>query len=360
MSSISAVPNFQSQRVDQFNLSPFQRTFRPKSSSVLNSISGFISDSLNPVYSYFVADAAPIKIGGFDPQIKRMPCEVIAFGDIHGEIRGLFENLLNAGLIDAQSNWKGESKVLVQLGDVIDRGYFSEEVWYFLAKLQSQAEKSSGEVIRLIGNHELMVLEGIYGYAAQVILNPAAFGEKMKQDILNKKVQLAYTDGTRIFLHAGLRTEMRNLLVQEIMKERKCEAKEVYVEDIVNYLNHLLIEAVSKDDFSHPIFNVGHSRGGEHSIGGVLWEDLSELANSKQALDIPQVVGHNPPRYRFEPPIRITDSQRLIEVDAGLNPVYGGNQAYVVFEKSDIRVRVKDQRMGWVEQVAHDLFKNSI
>jgi len=71
------------------------------------------------------------------------------------------------------------------------------------------------------------------------------------------------------------------------------------------------------------------------------------------------VVGHNPPRYTFEPPIRITDSQRLIEVDAGLNPVYGGNQAYVVFEKSDIRVRVKDQDEGWFEQVAHDVFKNS-
>jgi len=248
---------------------------------------------------------------------------------------------------------------LVQLGDVIDRGFFSETAWLFLAKLQRQAEESSGEVIRLIGNHELMVLEGHYGYAAQVILNPEAFGQKMKQDILDKKVQLAYTDGKRLFLHAGLRTEVRNLLVQEIMSEKKCEALEVYVEDIVSYLNQLLIEAVSKDDFSHPIFYVGHSRGGEHTIGGVLWEDLSELANSKQALDIPQVVGHNPPRYTFEPPIRITDSQRLIEVDAGLNPVYGGNQAYVVFEKSDIRVRVKDQDEGWFEQVAHDVFKNS-
>ncbi len=360
MSSISAAPQFQSQRVDQFDLSPFQRTYRPKSSSVLNRISGFVSDSFNPVYSYFVSEAPPVKIGGFDPKVKRKQCEVIAFGDIHGELRGLFENLLNADLIDEHSNWKGESKVLVQLGDVIDRGYYSEAVWHFLAKLQGQAEESSGEVIRLIGNHELMVLEGIYGYAAQVILDPEAFGQQMKQDILDKKVQLAYTDGKRLFLHAGLRTEVRNLLVKEIMSEKKCEAQEVYVEDIVNYLNHLLVEALSKDDFSHPIFYVGHSRGGEHSIGGVLWEDLSELANSKQALDIPQVVGHNPPRYTFEPPIRITDSQRLIEVDAGLNPVYGGNQAYVVFEKFDIRVRVKDQKEGWVEQVAHDVFKNSL
>jgi hypothetical protein len=266
---------------------------------------------------------------------------VYVFGDIHGELNGFWENLLNAGLIDNDKKWVGKSCVMVQMGDVIDRGIMSEEAWDYLKELQAQAEKTSGTVVRLTGNHELMVLEGNFHYANRVIKNPEKFAEKVKAEILNGNARLAYTDGKRLYTHAGLRSKIRELIISEIMAKQQNGNNQVFVEDIVDHLNGILVKAVENNDFSHPIFQVGHSRGGNHSHGGVLWEDVSEMLSSKNARDIPQVIGHNPPRYRGESPIRVTESKRLVNVDAGLNHLYGGHRAYVVFEGSDIIVKNK-------------------
>ncbi|MBA3814954.1 MAG: metallophosphoesterase [Parachlamydiaceae bacterium] len=279
---------------------------------------------------------------------------VFVFGDIHGELKGFAENLLNAGLIDNEEKWIGESCLMIQMGDVIDRGAKSEEAWDYLNELQMQAEKTSGKVIRLTGNHELMVLQGNFHYAKHVIKNPVKFSEKIKTEILNGKVRLAYTDGKRLYTHAGLRSKLREQIINEIREKQPFADHQIFVEDIVDHLNNLLVKAIENNDFTHAIFNVGYSRGGKHSIGGVLWEDASEMLRSSRALVVPQVIGHNPPRSREEPPIRITESKRLVIVDAGLNPIYGGHQAYVIFEGADIIIKNKVADL-WLQTKTKDI-----
>jgi hypothetical protein len=278
---------------------------------------------------------------------------VFVFGDIHGELRGLCENLMNASLIDSEGKWIGESCIMVQMGDVIDRGAKSEEAWDYLNQLQMQAEKTSGKVIRLTGNHELMVLQGNFHYAKHVIKDPAKFAEKVKAEILNGNVRLAYTDGKRLYTHAGLRSKVRVQIIKEIMGKQSNANQQIFVEDIVDHLNSLLMKAIENNDYTHAIFQVGYSRGGSHSNGGVLWEDVSEMLSSVNARDIPQVIGHNPPRSHGESPIRITESKRLINVDAGLNPLYGGHQAYVVFEGSKIVIMNKEAGF-WKQNITKD------
>ena len=39
-------------------------------------------------------------------------------------------------LIDKKGNWIGGTRKLVQLGDILDRGRYSVEVYMFLKKLQ--------------------------------------------------------------------------------------------------------------------------------------------------------------------------------------------------------------------------------
>lgn len=327
---------------------------KQKSSSTLDRISQFCSTYLNPG-AWFFKSESPLKLGQL--KLSQIPLnqELVVLGDIHGEIVGLIENLLNAGLIDLEGNWAQTESIFVQLGDVIDRGYASEAAWNYLARLQAQAEEGKGKVVRLIGNHELMVLEGIYKLASQVIIDPEQFALKVKEEIKLGKVKLAYTDGKRLFVHAGLRTKMRDLLIQELTAKKRCSSEDLYLGDLVDYLNELLIQAVEADDFSHPIFNVGISRGGDQSIGGILWEDISEILKSKRALDVAQVIGHNPPRHLQDPMIRITESQKLVAVDAGLNPAYGGNRAYVIFNDSEIKIRAKNCKMQqWIELIAKD------
>lgn len=330
------------------------RTFYPKEETFLERLSSFFSNYIAPTGKEF---SSPIQLGGFDPLRPHIQKPHYVFGDIHGELRGLIENLLHAGLIDQEGNWSKKDVTFVQLGDVIDRGIFSEEAWDYLGELQVQAKESQGRVVRLLGNHELLVLQGNNLLAKWVIPNVGLFAEKMKKEILEGQVKLAYTDGKRLFIHAGIRTEIRNQLLYELKERLQKPTNQIYIEDLVHYMNQLLLQAVETGDFSHPIFNVGVSRGGNQLIGGVLWEDIREIVHSKKALDIPQVIGHNPPVGPEMPPIRITESQKLVEVDAGMNPLYGGQKAYVFFDEY-IHIVVKKES-EWVEQVAKDILFTS-
>lgn len=351
MTSISTSSFFKTERFDHFSLAPQSK----KHPSFYDRLVASTSGALEPILSYLFTQNAPLNVQKHGAKTLENAPRVTVFGDVHGELFGLIENLKNAGLVNEYAQWSGESQTVVQLGDVIDRGFFSEECWIYLENLQNQAKETHGQVIRLLGNHELNVLQGRIGLASYFIQDVLSFKEKLKADVLEKRVQLAYTDGKRLFVHAGLRSSLRERLIYELSEKRQVLVEALYIEDLVDYLNELLIEAIIRDDFSHPIFQAGYLRGGEHSQGGVLWADIEELLQSRHARDLPQVAGHNPPRHKDDPPIRITDSQGFIEVDAGMNAIYGGRRAYVVFEHPDIKVRVKNLAENeWIEQVALD------
>ncbi len=351
MTEISTDTFFQTKRVEQFNFSPQTACYN----SLYNRLISTPTRALEPILSYLFSQHVPLNVQIHGKTTFSLAPKVTVIGDVHGELFGLIENLHSAGLINDSAQWTGGTKIFVQLGDVIDRGLFSEECWIYLENLQKQAKASGGQVIRLLGNHELNVLEGHLGLARFFIQDVDRFKEKLKIDILEKKVQLAYTDGKRLFVHAGLTSSLREKLLQEIEKKKNLSLKDIYIEDLVTYLNELLIEAVESNDFSHSIFQAGYLRGGPHSQGGVLWADMQELLQSKNARDLPQVAGHNPPRCQGDPPIRITDSQGFICADAGMNFNYGGQRAYVVFEHPDIKVRYKIPDNQWGEEIAHDI-----
>jgi Calcineurin-like phosphoesterase len=90
--------------------------------------------------------------------------EVIALGDVHGGYERLVSLLSKAGLIkpDAQTppgySWTGGNRLLVSVGDLIDKGDQSIEVLDLIMKLQSQAATSGGEIIVTLGNHEVEFL----------------------------------------------------------------------------------------------------------------------------------------------------------------------------------------------------------
>ena len=279
------------------------------------------------------------------------------FGDIHGELDGFQEDLTEAGIIDASKDWKaGCTATAIQMGDVIDRGPKSRASYDYLDRLQVQARSHGGQLIRLLGNHELMLLQNHYIYALPALGSVAEcedLRKKLITDIQNGKVQLAWTDGTRLYLHAGLRSKIARQLKTEIGDSKKgfCWAvlgkifgskdEDVSYVELTERMNEILKDAVIRNDFSHPVFQVGRSRGGDAEIGGVLWEDVDQLMRSRRARDIPQVIAHNPPRRLGDALIRATDSMRLINVDAGMCQVYGGNRAFVHFQNNRVFIHEK-------------------
>lgn len=103
----------------------------------------------------------------FDAEGRR----VVAMGDIHGAFDGMTSILQEAGILDEENRWAGGNAILVQLGDMIDRGSESMRVARFLKDLQQQAPEHGGRVLVLMGNHEVMNLIGDRRYVTPGMLS---------------------------------------------------------------------------------------------------------------------------------------------------------------------------------------------
>lgn len=78
---------------------------------------------------------------------------VVAVGDLHGRYALLKLCLQAANLIGGNDDeWCGGNTILVQVGDLLDRGNDENAVFKMLAKLGREAQKEGGAVIVLWGN----------------------------------------------------------------------------------------------------------------------------------------------------------------------------------------------------------------
>lgn len=94
---------------------------------------------------------------------------ILAFGDVHGDVVALYKFLQASQLLSKDSTithpiWNGGDSILVQCGDILDRG--AEELFCFriLASLARQARKEGGRVMLLHGNHEALNANGLFQY----------------------------------------------------------------------------------------------------------------------------------------------------------------------------------------------------
>jgi hypothetical protein len=113
------------------------------------------------------------------PPVKR----IIVIGDIHGDWEMTLESLKIAKLIDDKGNWNGGETVVVQVGDQIDRCRYKDipcnnkeatendegndwKILQYFTELHKQAQKVGGAVYSLLGNHELMNVDGDFRYVS--------------------------------------------------------------------------------------------------------------------------------------------------------------------------------------------------
>ena len=272
----------------------------------------------------------------------------IVVGDIHGELGGFREILSNAKLIDGKDNWVGGDAVLIQTGDVIDRGPYSRETVDLLKRLQKQASTSQGLVARLCGNHELMLLQGHFRYAN--FSNPRSLANDLRKEIIQGDLQASYTDGERLYTHAGLRSMMREILVDEI-KTKKPDLKTykngLYL--LSDYINGVLMESAKKNKFDgHPIFYADPVRGGTKPVGGIFWCDFSSIGPSSEACIIPQIFGHT---LTGANEVKSAQGLRLIDIDAGMSMVYGGKKVYLEITPEGNLVQHSKSRSIWTEKL---------
>jgi hypothetical protein len=97
-------------------------------------------------------------------RVEQQARRVFSVGDLHGDFAQTWSILTGIGLMDGSGHWAGGHNILVQTGDVVDRGSDARKIYEALFRLQDEAPLSGGKVILLLGNHELMNMEGDFRY----------------------------------------------------------------------------------------------------------------------------------------------------------------------------------------------------
>ncbi len=87
---------------------------------------------------------------------RAAPERVVAVGDLHGDIASVRRAFRLAGAVDAQDAWIGGKLVVVQTGDLIDRGDDDRAILDLTDTWKTAAQAAGGELIELVGNHEIM------------------------------------------------------------------------------------------------------------------------------------------------------------------------------------------------------------
>lgn len=92
---------------------------------------------------------------------------IVAIGDVHGAYDALTQTLQAADVIDSRLAWSGGETHLVFTGDLLDRGAKSRQVMDLIMRLENEARRGGGRVHLLLGNHEVMNLNGDLRYVAE-------------------------------------------------------------------------------------------------------------------------------------------------------------------------------------------------
>ena len=92
------------------------------------------------------------------------PARMVAIGDVHGDLSALRSALRLAGAIDESDRWSGGALWIVQTGDVLDRGDDEDQILAMITRLEQEAAAAGGRFLALLGNHELMNVQGDFRY----------------------------------------------------------------------------------------------------------------------------------------------------------------------------------------------------
>lgn len=126
---------------------------------------------------------------------------VVAVADVHGAYDRFVAILRAAGLVDGRARWVGGRSILVQTGDVLDRGPASRRVLDLLRQLERDAARAGGQVFALLGNHEVMRLVGHWNDVSAG--EYAAFRGRGSEDIRGRLYAILSADTAKRASAAG-------------------------------------------------------------------------------------------------------------------------------------------------------------
>jgi len=160
---------------------------------------------------------APARVGGAPG-----PDTILALGDLHADLDNALSAMKMLGVIDDAGHWAAGEATFVQTGDLTDRGPDSGPLIDLMQRLVPEAKAAGGEVVALLGNHEVMNLQGDLRYvhpgdyatyggeaARAAALGPSGDDGRF----LRSLDTVAVVDGVA-FVHGGVHPEVAKLGIE--------------------------------------------------------------------------------------------------------------------------------------------------
>ena len=159
-----------------------------------------------------------------EPCVYNKPPKILAVSDIEGNFVPFLKLLLANKVIDRYLRWTFGDGHLVIVGDCFDRGEEVMECLWLIYYLEERARKAGGYVHFLLGNHEIMNLNGDWRYihpkyaqSSNIPFTALYNGNyELWHWLCSKNVMEKI--GDILFVHAGVSPELLqlNLSVSEI------------------------------------------------------------------------------------------------------------------------------------------------
>ncbi|CAB4424112.1 unnamed protein product [Rhizophagus irregularis] len=294
-----------------------------------------LSLNLNFFYSNFIVKSNEI----------HSPRRIVAIGDLHGDFKQTIKVLHLANIIDDNKNWSGSNGILVQTGDIVDRGPDCLMIYEFFEKLRKEAEKVGGKVINLFGNHELMNLQLDWRYVTPEDINTfgskkdriAAFSSKgyIGKSFRSSFQVVAIVEQDTLFVHGGVNLQWANKGIEKINQlgaglVEKCT-------DALADGKQKVIAASDEISIVHPDgplwnrkFAYNDDKATEKEVDEVL-----EVLKIKR-----MVVGHTPLGKK----IKSRFHGKVYVIDVGLSEHYGSNLAALEIIGDKVREIYPEER----------------
>jgi peroxiredoxin len=182
-----------------------------------------------------------------ESSIFPQPEKMFVLSDIEGNFSAFKKLLIAGGIIDAKYNWIYGNGRLVFAGDMFDRGLQVTECLWLVYALEEKAKKGGGYVHFILGNHEIMNLQGDHRYVEDKYKENAKLMSKTLTQLYNEDSELGRwlrtkniveKIGNLFFAHGGISRELNQSTVT--IEEINQLARPYYAENKKDYGNQQL------------------------------------------------------------------------------------------------------------------------
>jgi hypothetical protein len=343
-------------------------------SFIISSTSEYIkieSESESDNYNEFITDDFVKLCKNYDyiPTVQPKTRRIIALGDIHGDYPLVLKLLKIGKVIDIDGadniNWIGGDTIVVQVGDQIDScrpksinadcniegSTINDEgndilILQFFTDLHYKAKEHGGQVISLLGNHELMNVTGYMDYVSKMNL------DKFKDYKDDKKPELKFNTekearyhafkpgnefgtylgctrvscviiGSNLFVHAGIIDSILDEL--KVKKQKDIESIDIKIRKwllgLINkeYIKHIINGSEKSMFWTRILGNIPHNMSSENN------KCIEHIGNVVKILQIGKIViGHTPQSFIHGQGINSVCDNSVWRVDNGSSHAFHG------------------------------------